>query len=463
MKARRSLLIAALLLGGLLFRFRLGAGWTYAGADSYAYVKMAESLRVHHRLALAPPPAPVAFARPPGYATYLMLVGGSSQSTPPSEADWRRFKFGQHLADVFGMGLAVLFLATRLGGSAAGLAALAAAMFIPFNAVATSVILPDSLAASFGVIAVTVLVFSDRRALHFFAAGALIGLTQLFRVDAVTALAAVAIAAFFDTEGALRWKTGASRMAMGLLGFVLVAAPWWLRNMIQFGEPYVLGQRVNRMSHPIEHWRGFHAWMNTWSTSSKDLPLEWHFFDAGPLPIEKFPHAAFADNADRAEVSALLAQRAKEGPSRAVDDGFAQLARARNAAHPLRAGTRVLERAFHLWCNPHHDFYTNPSWLPWRELTLATMPLLSPLASLLALGSVLGSVYVFYRRRSLRRPLAILWMVITTRTGMLALVGYCEPRYVLGLIPLTIALCAVSVAVALQQLKQKPVAATQSG
>src|SRR5579862_1128807 len=99
--SRRELLAVGMLLAGALWlRARIADGWVFAGADSYGYVHLADELRLHHRLALGPPPEPLHYGRVPGYPIFIALVKGSAPAEKWGGDGWRRIEAGQRWVEV---------------------------------------------------------------------------------------------------------------------------------------------------------------------------------------------------------------------------------------------------------------------------------------------------------------------------------------------------------------------------
>jgi hypothetical protein len=104
------LVVIALLHEGLHVREEVGKnGFIFAGSDSYGYVGLANELITHHRYALAPPPAPLHWARPPGFPLYLVVVKGSAEAKMTGGDGWGKIARANVRLEVVGTGLLLCF------------------------------------------------------------------------------------------------------------------------------------------------------------------------------------------------------------------------------------------------------------------------------------------------------------------------------------------------------------------
>ncbi|HEY2861355.1 MAG TPA: glycosyltransferase family 39 protein [Terracidiphilus sp.] len=125
-----------------------------------------------------------------------------------------------------------------------------------------------------------------------------------------------------------------------LICLLLALAPfaaWTYRNWRVFHVFQPLAPRY--ATDPGEPtWPGWQRWTKTWCLDFvSTYQVYWNLPDA-PLDIHQLPSRAFDSPAQYAQTAKLFADYEANGEdlSAAIDDGFAQLAQQRIAAHPLR-------------------------------------------------------------------------------------------------------------------------------
>lgn len=451
MRWREPLLVVILLLAGLGARAFCGSrSYVFAGSDSYGYNKLADQVRTQGRYALDPPPAPLHWARPWGYPLYVMIVKWDARAEMNGGEGWQRIKWANIVIEVFGTGLLLYFAVRRLAGWAPAALALGLLMIMPFNAVVTPAALTETFATfvttATAVVALYLALDGERRAAWWFAlGGALLAWATLTRPDGL--ILAPAFLPAVLARGSRR--TRAIAMAVAIAGFVVVYAPWPIRNQLQLGEPHWMGGRIDRYSQPVEHYQGSWAWLRSYARDWD--PMTWVttcLYDTRCDPrLEDFDkQQAFDSPEERERVRALLAQRKREGHTAALSAAFQQLADERRRAHPLRTELGLpLSRMLWMWVADHSEL------VPPRHPASRFIPIFKPLSVALLVATLLGlALALRERERAWRLAIATLALAIFGRVAVMGYTFYCMPRYLLEVVPLTYAL----VALGLSQLRR---------
>ena len=422
--------VVALLAAGWAIRARVHQGWAFAGSDSYGYLKLAHELRFDGRYALGPPPEPLAWVRPPLYPIFLALVQPRAEMSAP----WDRFFAVQIALDLL-TALCVFLLARRLAGALAGLVALTLAVANPFSPPFTAAMLTETLATFLATATVTAIVFGAARPRRWWPlGGALVALSTLLRPDGL--MLAIAFAPPLLLAGVSR-REKLGWAAAGLLGFVVVFAPWPIRNLARVGAAHPIGGRIDRYSRPVENYEGYWSWLRSWSRDwiSMTTPTTC-FYDVGcPAGLSDLrARGAYVDVDDEAEVQRLIAARFRDGLTPEVSRGFARLADARRRAHPLLVEAWLpLSRAWSMWAAPFDELLQ--SRLPWPQVMTRLRPRLRAIATVQWVAMLLAGALLTARRRT-RSDAGALFATVLTRTFILGYTFYCMPRYALEVMPL---------------------------
>jgi len=437
-------LLGLLVLGSLL-RLRVCWDWVFAGSDTYGYLALADELHAHGRLAMGAD-GDLAWWRPPLYAIFLAAVkqGAAAPASYPMALGWKRVEAVQAFLDVFGTGLLLWAMTRRLAGRVAGLVAHALWMVFPVTLVFVAAVLTESLAMCLTVTAVApLLLLPSRPRLALLLFGAAVGLSLLLRTDGI--LLAVAGVPFVLAQQTWRRRFQGGALAFG--AFLLVIAPWAVRNQVHFGTPHLLGSHLDRYSRPVRHHEGFWRWLRSWAPSWQPLsyPQSCFYdlrcpFSIAAAGLERLH--AFSDFDDRADVQRLAEQRMTEGLSESVSQGFATLAEHRRAHAPVKVMLLYpLSRSFRMWFAPHDEILAARQWRPWPQVTAWLLPLFPHLVALLLLATVAGGLAML-RNRPQRMSALILLLPVLTRTFVLPYFGYAMPRYAVEAMVLCIVVCA---------------------
>lgn len=439
-------LLALLLVLGLFVRWRIREGWTFVGSDSYGYVRLADELRVHHRFALGPADPPH-FGRMPGYPLFVALSKGGAMAEMSGGAGWGRISLAQALFDAL-VGLPLIFwIARRVGGTRAGLVALGLAAICPFTLLYICAALTEAPATTLTVATVAAVLFAvgaRRRRLWFALAGGCVALSVYVRPDGIL-LAFAFVPALLALRADRRWRERVICGALALAAFLVVYAPWPIRNLVELHEPHWLGQHTDKDAHPLPNYHGYWAWMRTWGHDNRNQTSGATCFYNPPCQpnFSQYPPHAFDTSEDQKEVERLFKLRAREGVSPSVSEGFEALARKITAEHPLRVRVWLpLSRAFHMWIDRNDEPLQRRD-LPWPAVTVRVRTILPKLSLILFALMVLAAITVVWLRRT--RALALILLApILARTFILPYALYSMPRYVNEVIPLALVLIAVA-------------------
>lgn len=473
----RARIAAAILL--LAFAARLIGALCFpndAPFDSVVYMRIARNIVDHHIYASeAVAPYSPCFFRMPGYpmflaAVYALFGEGAATAT----------RVLQSVIDT-GTAWLVAWLAYLWSPRAwtvsqrkdAALTALLCSALCPFVAIhvtslLTEVVVTFTWAAA--LLAATI-AFAQRRRperahLAWLVTGITCGVATLLRPDSGLLVASIGLGLL--ATGVLRGRESlaalrASFVGAGVhafllsLGFVLVLAPWTLRNALVFGEFLPIPMRGTELVGP-QHGAGFGGWVTTWLDDFRYVePFIWDF-EARPFELSDVPPHAFDDEEEKRSVAALFerynhpsaAVLAKDPTlahvlSQDIDDEFAVIAKHRIARHPFRnAVVLPARRLLKLWFDTHSDYYPFAGHVfPLRDAAPAKLPWLVLFVTLIwfyTLAAVSGGLTLL--RDASRRPvLIVIGLVFATRMALLATLGNPEPRYILELFPV---LCALS-------------------
>lgn len=346
----------ALLLGAavvllLVLRFKIIGVWRAPAGDGVGYYQLAQELRLHGRLAFGPPPTPLSHARLPGYPLFLAYVA----------APRAPIGLGMHLALAvpwniwldLGSALLVALIVAELGLPLfGGVLAFGAVMLCPILVFLSSYGLTESLATFLATLQLYLLVRCRRPGSGLglpLLAGAVTGLAQLVRVDAVALLPACLVALGL----ALPLRTRVKRLAAFALAALVVFAPWPLRNLYHFGHPHPVGTTWLRQDGtPMP--TGMLRWMRTWGTGEPGQSFL-IFLAANNLPFDPqrpgvLTPRMYDDESERQRIADLFRRQTVEHMSPAVDAAYHAMADERTRRAPLRTlVTLPLRRLYNLW------------------------------------------------------------------------------------------------------------------
>lgn len=275
--------------------------------------------------------------RPQGYPAFVALASGGEFEMPALR---RRVAIAQ---------LALVLVAVAVAWILCGRTLLAALILgiSPWPYAFVTQIISDSLNASITFLALALLYrwaagLTSRAAVLF--AGAFLASSALLVRPEMAALAplSIAVALLIRRE---RGELRATHVAMAVSALAIILG-------IQFTYRVYFSGRVEPVLFGGQHIfnRGAFDWANTWiGTEAEGYDF---VYGIGRKSVNPLPGRAFADEAERAEVEALIERVRAEGYTPEVDAAFATLAEKRKTEHPFLSN--VLPRLWHAahgWAN----------------------------------------------------------------------------------------------------------------
>ncbi len=489
--ARRWLRIALLFGAGLGLRWAVAQEFHASAGDGQEYHRLARELRRAGRYAYGPPPAPLSYARMPGYPLLLALVEDPDDASAERQVvamdraaaadalvagergvdellarqrEARSPGFqelllrGAHLNVLFDAVTALLVLATALEaglGRRAAWLACGLALACPLLLLDCCYLLRESLATAMTMLTVYLLVRGMRRGSGraLVLAGAVAGATMLVRIDAVAIGAA-----FLPPLAALQqWRRRALFAVAALAATAAVFAPWPIRNQLRFGAPHVAGATWSNAYGDVFP-TGGRDWMRTWMDDPHEGWLTFRLDNKMKVTardLDRVPACYdYVDQGARAELIALFEAYNREGLSPAVDAALHNLALRRLRAHPLRVAAWLpLRRAFLWWLH----------FTPVEEQPLRSVILGQPagrfafeLSSWLFFAGALAGLAILLRRSN-TRPLA--WLFLLAMASRTLLMSYASPdgcqRYLAPIYPLALIATAVAAVAAIDAVRRR--------
>jgi hypothetical protein len=423
---------AVLIAAGAALRFRIGYHWLFAGSDSYGYLKLADQLWQHGRFALSPRDPPH-LGRMPLYPMFLAVVKREHMAEMSGGDGWFLITNAQIYVELLTLPL-LWRMARRLAGPVAGLVALGLAALVPFTPLYNSAVLSESLATSFAIITLAVLVLGQRRPeISIPAAGVLVGLATLLRPDGIFLATAIVPAAWIASA---EYRRRMALLAVAALAFTVTFSPWVIRNLREFKSPHVFGGRVDRFTYPLPHYHGWWRWITTWGRDEASQTFLSTCFYNRPCVVgpEMLPRTAFDSDEERRTVEGLIALRNEGHHDAQVSEGFEKLGAERERSHPLR--TFILlpaSRMFHMWFSRYDEILQHPTL--WPAIRVFGRVTFLPLTAFFSIALMLASGLLVWLRRT-RVTALILILPLFLRTVVLCFTNYSMPRYTVEMWPI---------------------------
>jgi hypothetical protein len=445
---------AVLLLFALAFfvRQRVSNGWHFAGSDTYGYLRIADEWRSHGRYSTGSTD-PLHFSRMPLYPLFIVIAKGEARADMKGGEGWERILVAQRWLDLLVACPLIYLIARRWGGIGAGLGALALAALWPMTVLFTATALTESPATTLTVATVAPLLLGDERPhWRFFVTGLLIGASTLLRPDGILLWFAVP-PALYALRATLQPRQLAGVAALCAAGFLLIYAPWPMRNVMRSGQPYWLGGRVDRFTRPLEHYQGFWSYLKTWAPDNgNQMGISTCFYTLPCQPdLRGYPEMAFDSPEERATVEKLMALRAREGLSQKVSDGFEALAAQRRRHHWLRTEVwHPLLRAWRMWVADHGEVLQGRQ--PWPEVIVPLRRAFEPLSGIFFVSLMAAGIWLL-RRQATRFMALTLLVPLVARTLILPHQLYSMPRYSNEVMPFGFILISVAAALLLGQAR----------
>jgi hypothetical protein len=473
MKRNFSNSIAALAAGACL-RFFFVLKYPAGSGDTVLYEQIATNWLKHHSYAMdvggALTPMDI---RMPGYPAFLAILYGLLGKTGPAARLW--VLSAQMVVDLLtcvviaALAATLVFLAfesvrpRRVFAAALWLAALC-----PFTANYTAVLLTETWATFFTALALLLMALQllrfrgstfcvdeitvslGVRAEWFGAfAGFAAGLGTLFRPETpLLVVVALAVLGWYLLRGR-PWTRMFRTLAFMSAGCAVALAPWAIRNAVTLHEMQFLTPKNATLPDELAP-TGFIAWEKTWLFRIRDCyAVAWKLNEEA-IHLEDIPARAFDTQEEKNRVAMLLEPYNADLTLTAEEDaGFAQLARARTARHPLRSYLWMpAGRAFTMWLTPRIELLP----LSGKAFPLAEAWEDDPIDQTVTIGFVTLVVsYLLlaawgacrlWRQPGAKVAVVLLVGFIVVRTAFLSTLETPEPRYVLVCFPALFALAA---------------------
>ncbi len=465
----------AALAAGLCLRLFFVLKLPADSGDTVLYEEIATNWLKHHAYAMdvhgTITPVDI---RMPGYPAFLALIYALMGRTGESARLW--VMLAQIAVDLLSC-LAIAFLAQLLAGESLDASqtrrvrsvALWLAALCPFTANYTAVPLTEVFATLCTTLACSALVIALRRvkqpdfllrgshlpinkSVEYTAlgAGCITGVGTLFRPETpiLLGVAVLVFGALYFTEKKVRRWFSVS-LALGL-GCLIVLSPWALRNMVTLGKPQFLAPKYSTLPGELTPY-GFMAWEKTWIYRLRDCYLVPWKLNEESIDVEEIPARAFDTPEEKERVADIFERYNDDLTLTAEEDAaFAQLARERNARHPLRTYLWLpAARAVTIWFTPRIELLpvsgnVFPLAQMWEEDSVDQgVTTLLFLVNLFYVGlGIWGALRLWRSPPAVRPAAAFLVLFIVLRTAFLTTLETPEPRYVLVCFPALIAIGA---------------------
>jgi hypothetical protein len=282
------------------------------------------------------------------------------------------------------------------------------------------------------------------------AAGVIVGVGTLFRPEAPMLLIAAALifgGLFFLHKNYRRWIWVCLALAFGCL---TILSPWAVRNMVTLDEPQFLVPKNSNLPGELVPY-GFMAWEKTWLYRVRECYLVPWRLNEEAIFVEDMPARAFDTPEERQRVAAILEPYNNDLMLTPEEDAqFSQLARERNARHPLRTYLWVpAARAVTIWFTPRLELLPISGHVfPLRQMREddpvdQEVTILFFLLNIFYVGLGLwGAAQLWRSNPAARVVIVFLALFVLLRTTFLTTLETPEPRYVLVCFPALIAMGA---------------------
>ena len=341
------------------------------------------------------------------------------------------------------------------------LAALWLAAICPFTANYTAVVLTETLATFLTALALLVIIeaFREERlgpaqeaaragmstGMRWLLAGIMVGFGTLVRPETPLMLAGAGIVLVCLWWRPANWAKLARAGILMAVGLVLPLLPWAARNWRVLHEVRFLAPHYSELPGEFTP-HGFFSWEKTWLWRFRDVFLVSWNLNGATISPQDLPASAFDSASQRKSVAALLDQyNDTMEMSPELDRQFAEIARERTKAHPLRTYVKVpLLRALSMWFTPRVEmlplsgkFWPIGYW--WEDSPSQYCYSMT----LFLMGIAYGVLALAGAWRCRKDPAAMMLVAfIVIRTAFLTTMETPEPRYVLECFPAVFALAA---------------------
>ena len=277
----------------------------------------------------------------------------------------------------------------------------------------------------------------------------LVGVGTLFRPETPLLLAAAWIVVCVVLLRQREAKRTIRTIVIMALFCLIPLVPWAVRNAITLHELQFLAPKNSNLPGELVPY-GFMAWEKTWLFRVRDCYLVPWRLNGEAIFVDDIPARAFDTPEEKRRVAAILEEYNNDLTLTAEEDTeFAQLARERNARHPLRTYVWLpAARAVTIWFTPRIELVPiSGNVFPLKRMR-EDDPVDQEVTSLLFLLNVfyvgLGvwGAARLWRSNAARPAVAFLVLFIVLRTAFLTTLETPEPRYVLVCFPALIAMGA---------------------
>lgn len=443
---RRASVVAAFAAGFVLRAAFIARHPRFAG-DALIYGELAHNMLAHHVYGLMEGVLRPTLIRLPGYPLFLAVCFRLF-----GDANYLAVLWVQAVLDLATCGLIALTV-RRVVGERAGLWTLWLAALCPFTANYTDVVLAECCS----LFCVAVAFFAmERWVCHRRLRWAvLIGLALVWAVllrpdEGLLAAAVVPMMLWVGLReeghrGLVRWIAPA---AVASLIVALPLAVWAVRNWKVFHVVEPLSPKyANDPGEEVAY--GFMRWYRSWAVGFPATVNVYWKYDGSIVSMSDLPERAFDSPEQRAKTAALFAQYNEEqGSTPPVDAGFAQLARERVAAHPLRYYVLLpVARELDMWFRPRTELIKVPlDWWKMREHPLASMKAYVMAAVNIAYLMLALVGLVRWRRTQWNgygALAAAMVLFVVLRCALLLTIDNSEMRYTLECYPVVLVLCGM--------------------
>jgi hypothetical protein len=281
-------------------------------------------------------------------------------------------------------------------------------------------------------------------------AGLAVGVATLFRPESPLLLGAAWIVTGLQLVRGGRIGVWARIVACSGLACLLPLTPWAVRNFVTLHEVQFLAPKNSNLPGELVPY-GFMAWEKTWLYRISDCYLVPWKLDDEAIDVDSIPARAFDTPEEKRRVAAILETYNNDLTLTPEEDAtFGQLARERNARHPLRTYLWLpAARAVTIWFTPRIEllpvsgnvFPLLQNWYDDRLDQSVTAGFFLLNIVYVGLG-VWGAVRLWRWNAAVWHAVALLAVFVLLRTAFLTTLETPEPRYVLVCFPALIALAA---------------------
>jgi hypothetical protein len=219
----------------------------------------------------------------------------------------------------------------------------------------------------------------------------------------------------------------------------MMLSSWALRNMETLGEMQFLAPKDSNLPGELVPY-GFMAWEKTWLFRVRDCYLVPWKLNGEAINVEDIPARAFDTAEEKQRVAEILEEYNNDLTLTAEEDAaFGQIARERNARHPLRTYLWIpAARAATIWFTPRIELLpVSGHVFPLKQMREddpvdQEVTILFFALNLVYIGlGVWGGMRLWRSNAAARPAVAFLVLFIVIRTAFLTTLEAPEPRYVL--------------------------------